>query len=218
MRRFNQFVGRRGAKDLSDWSKIEIQEFDAIATSNDRLSLLAGRLVLERLPFTFETKEQYLNWKDRLARGLGVDACDVFLVGSACTGRSLSARTHFSVFNRSGSDIDIAVVSPLRFEEAWQWFRDTNPDVLGLDSDRRKTFDRHRDWNVFHGFIASEYFLSYFTFGNEWLTHLQIAEEHLPSLLKGRPASIRIYRDAGSLRRQTEESMRIFRMYKGAST
>lgn len=199
---------------MSDWAAIEIQDFDTIAVSDVRLPLLVGRLVLERLPFTFESKEQYLNWKDRLAKGLSVDACDVYLVGSACTGRSLSPRNQFKVF-KLRSDLDIAVVSQHQFDEAWQWFRDTNPDLLNLDDERTALFFRHRDSNIFHGYIASEYFLSYLKFGNEWIRQLQMCEEHLPEALQGRRASIRIYRDAASLRLHLSESMRIFRKYKG---
>lgn len=199
---------------MSDWANIEIQDFDTVATSDNRLSVLVGQLILERLPFAFQSKGQYLNWKDRLAQGLGIDGRDVYLVGSACTGRSLSARSQFKIF-RQKSDLDIAVVSQLKFDEAWKWFRDTNPDLLNLDDERTALFFRHRDWNIFHGFIASEYFLSYFDFGNEWIKHLQMCEEHLPEALRGRRASIRIYRDAASLRLHLSESMRIYRKYKG---
>jgi hypothetical protein len=202
---------------MSDWAQIAIPDFDEMAVSDDRISVLVGRLILERLPFACENKAQYLTWKDRLAQGIGVDACDIYLIGSACTGRSLNPRNHFNTF-KPGSDLDIAIVSPHRFDEAWQWFRTTNPNFLGLDTERKDLFDRHRDWNIFHGYVTSEYFLCYFSFGNDWLTHLQLCEELLPKTLRGRAASIRIYRDASSLRRHQTESLRLFRKYKGIET
>lgn len=199
---------------MSDWSNITIQEFDAIAVSDMEIDVLVGHIVLDRLPFTFNSKESYLAWRAALAVGFHVDARDVLLVGSAATGRSLSARTQFNVFRRK-SDIDIAVISATHFEQSWAWFRRTNPILIGLDVDGQRLFDQHRKHYIFDGVVAANYFLPYLPFGYRWLDELSRANELLPSMLKGRRASVRIYKDSYSLRAAQQEGLRQFRLAKG---
>ena len=128
---------------MSDWTKIQIAEFMKEVEAGEVPSELVSRIVLERLPFTFDTKEQYFHWRHMLAEGLRVDPRDIVLVGSAATGRSLSARKRFSMFHKQ-SDIDIAVISATHFDRAWHWFRQANPALLGFDPEQPRLFKRHR--------------------------------------------------------------------------
>ncbi|MFP2906480.1 hypothetical protein ACLESD_15730 [Pyxidicoccus sp. 3LFB2] len=196
---------------MPDWSHIPIQEFDKLALEDERLSVLVRRIVLDRLPFTFDTKRQYLNWRDRFADELECDGHDIVLVGSAATGRSLSARKKFKVFDKT-SDVDIAVISPTHFDRAWTWFRRTDPNLLtGLDDAGRTLFENHRKHHIFEGVIAANYFLSYLPFGNDWMHALRRSEEHLPQQLKGRILRMRIYKDAAALRESQQEALATFR-------
>lgn len=103
---------------MDDWRPIPIEEFDETAlNSPERSRVLVSGLILERLPFTFESKLSYLVWRDRLADGLQVDPRDIVVVGSAATGRSLNARKRFQVFH-ARSDLDVAVISPHHFDVA----------------------------------------------------------------------------------------------------
>jgi len=200
---------------MPDWATIEIADFDALCKEDGRLDVLVGRAVLFRLPFTFESKKQYLTWRDRLAADLDLDGNDIHLVGSAATGRSLSARKQFKTFDKR-SDVDIAVVSPAHFDRAWTWFRRTNVDLLsGLDERGRELFHKHRSHYIYDGIVATDYFLSYLPFGNEWLSALQRSEEFLPSTLAGRQLRVRIYRDASALREAQMEALVLYRKYLG---
>jgi hypothetical protein len=167
---------------------------------------LVSRIVLERLPFMFDTKEQYFHWRQMLAEGLEVDARDIALVGSAATGRSLSARKQFKVFHKK-SDVDIAVISTSHFDRAWQWFRRASPTLLGFDPEQRRLFNRHREGYIFDGMIAANVFLSYLPFGAEWNRELQRSEQYLPPALQGRVLSVRIYRDSEALRSAQLEAL-----------
>ena len=102
---------------MSDWTKIEVAEFMAEVRTSTLPSELVSRIVLERLPFKFDSNEQYFHWRHMLAEGLQVDPRDVVLVGSAATGRSRSARKKFATFNNK-SDVDIAIISPSHFDRA----------------------------------------------------------------------------------------------------
>jgi hypothetical protein len=197
---------------VSDWVKIEIAEFMALVGQDTRPSQLVGRIILERLPFAFDTKEQYFNWRDMLAEGLEVDARDIIIVGSAATGRSLNSRTQFGVFNKH-SDVDIAIISQVHFDRAWQWFRQADPVLLGFQEVQRRLFDRHREGYVFDGMIAANSFLSYLPFGSDWNRELQRSERYLPPILQGRVLSVRIYRDSEALRRAQLKSLISYQTY-----
>jgi hypothetical protein len=197
---------------MSDWTNIEIADFMAEVLTDAAPGELVSRIVLERLPFKFESKEQYFHWRHMLAEGLQVDPRDVLLVGSAATGRSLSARKRFQVFS-SRSDVDIAVISTSYFDRAWQWFRTANTTILKFDEEQRRLFNRHREGYIFDGVIAANVFLSYLPFGHEWNRELQRSEQYLPLGLQGRVLSVRIYRDGEALRRAQLEALLSYQRY-----
>lgn len=197
---------------MSDWATIQVAEFMAEVETGTVPSELVSRIVLERLPFAFDTKEQYFHWRHMLADGLGVDARDIVLVGSAATGRSLSALKKFSMFHKQ-SDVDIAVISAAHFDRAWHWFRQANPALFGFDPEQLRLFRRHREGYIFDGMIAANVFLSYLPFGAEWNRELQRSEQYLPGALQGRVLSIRIYRDSEALRKAQLEALLSYQSY-----
>jgi hypothetical protein len=197
---------------MSDWMRIDVGEFMAEIEVGTAPSELVSRIVLERLPFTFDTKQQYFHWRHMLAEGLQVDPRDIMLVGSAATGRSLSARKRFSMFNKR-SDVDIAVISTVYFDRAWHWFRQAKPALLGFDTEQLRLFNRHREGYIFDGMIAANVFLSYLPFGAEWNRELQRSEQYLPRRLQGRVLSVRIYRDGEALRRAQVEALISYQGY-----
>lgn len=201
---------------MSDWTGIDVPAFDD-AVLQQEPPFTASTGLMDRLPFKFDSKREFLQWRDALAEGFGVDGRDVVLVGSAATGRSLSTRrkrgNRHGVFGR-GSDLDIAVVSPHHFDVAWRWFRRTNPLFLtGLDEVGRERFEAHKSHYVYEGIIAADYFLSYLPFGDEWSRAMQQTQVLLPTDLRGRLMKTRIYRDFASLREHQAEAIRIYKLY-----
>lgn len=196
---------------MTDWQPMDIPTFDRLVGENDpRDTVSLG--VLDRLPFTFESKNQYLKWRDELGADLGLDGRDISLVGSAASGRSLSSRKRFGVFDNK-SDIDIAVVSPHHFDVAWRWFQKTNPNLItGLDDRGRDLFLQHGKKYIYQGMVATDYFLSYLPFGTSWLEALQRSERHLPDQLRGRIMRLRIYRESAALRAAQTEAVRIYKL------
>ncbi|MDG4820270.1 hypothetical protein O7635_00090 [Asanoa sp. WMMD1127] len=195
-----------------DWAKIEIPEFMDLVRQGEHPRVLVGRIILDRLPFTFDSKQQYFHWRDELAEGLQVDGRDIMVVGSAATGRSLNPRKRFGVFGR-GSDVDIAVVSARHFDLAWQWFRHIDKTLLRLDPEGLRIFNQHENQYIFHGMIAANYFLGYLPFGERWMQELQRSEKHLPPVLRGRVQRVRIYKDNEALRHAQMTSLAAYRSY-----
>lgn len=197
---------------MTDWQHMDVPTFDRLVNDGEPASSVSLG-VLDRLPFTFDSKAQYLRWRDDLAADLGLDSRDIALVGSAASGRSLSARKQFSTFHQN-SDLDIAVISHHHFDISWRWFRITNTNfVTGLDPLGRELFERHRQHYIYEGVVAADYFLSYLPFGPDWLAAMQRSERNLPSHLQGRLMKVRIYRDYSALRAAQTEAMRSFKRY-----
>ena len=155
--------------------------------------------VLDRVPWLFEDRTRYVEWKTVLASEIGVDPFSIVVVGSAALGFSLSPKKGLSVFDER-SDIDVAVVSPTHFDTAWRWLRNLGPArLLGRRSLKREIVDRHRKNLVFDGAIATtDELLSHLEFGPSWKAALGRAGNREPTV--GRSVKVRVYRDFECLR------------------
>ncbi len=159
----------------------------------------ASRLVLDRVPWLFSDRRQYIDWKTSLALELELDPYMLLVVGSACLGFSLSPFKRFTEFG-SRSDIDVAAVSERYFDEAWRWLRDLGPENLPeRDELEQEMFRWHRRNLVFDGAIATEKLLPRLPFGDRWMSALGHAGNQEPTV--GRKINVRIYRDFESLRK-----------------
>ena len=158
----------------------------------------ASRQLLDRVPWLFSDRSQYIDWKAALAADLDLDPFMLLVVGSAATGISLSPIKGFSAFG-AHSDIDIAVVSLRHFDEAWRWLRELGPaSLLGKGTFELEMLTWHRRNLVFDGAIATEKLLARLPFGPKWASGLGHAGNREPTV--GREIKVRIYRDFESLR------------------
>lgn len=188
-----------------------MERFDYIVATADDDRQAASRAILNRLPWVFDSKDEYLHWRESLARDMKVDGQDILLVGSAATGRSLNPRKRFRQFN-SSSDLDIAVVSRLHFDISWQWLLDTNPALIsGMTEEALKKFRAHEAHYIYEGVIAAEDLLGFLPFAAQWNDALQRNEKLLPMRARGRRMFVRIYKDARSLRDAQEKSILNYR-------
>ena len=100
--------------------------FEAIASSPSHRAFVEENL-LARVPWIFQGDATLFNaWRAAVAREVHIAPENVFLVGSAATGFSLSPSKPGKDFRRavSGasyrpSDLDIAIVDSAFFQEAW---------------------------------------------------------------------------------------------------
>ncbi|TFB66180.1 hypothetical protein [Cryobacterium sp. Hz9] len=153
--------------------------------------------VIDRVPAIFSDRQSYIDWKKSIAEGLQVDPYGVILVGSACTGFSLSPQKNFREFN-ARSDLDVAVISDRHFDEAWRYLRDLGSDVHKLPLASKRAVNSHRSGHVFDGVIATDQFVQYLPFGKTWVPVLERATISRPA--DGRQVKVRLYRDLFALR------------------
>jgi hypothetical protein len=166
----------------------------------------ASRNLLDRVPWLFTDRRQYIDWKAALAAELEIDPYMLIVVGSACLGFSLSPNKHFAPFGPS-SDIDVAAVSQRYFDEAWRWLRSLRAvDLLERDPLERDMLGWHRKNLIFDGAIATERLLPKLPFGSKWASALGRAGGREPT--DGRVIKVRLYRDFESLRVYHEANIR----------
>jgi predicted nucleotidyltransferase len=175
----------------------DLQVFQGELTQAD-LSACVGRWVLERTPFVFGADaDAFRSWRHTLARGLGVDPCDITVTGSAAAGFSLDPNKEFKLFD-ADSDIDVAVISEYHFDVAWRFLRTMGNERYKLTQVERDWVDEHRTRLIYWGTIATDVLLPHMPFAPEWMPALAVAS-HDPSV-DGREVKVRLYRDYPALR------------------
>lgn len=149
-------------------------------------------------PFIFgSNREQWFDWRRKLAEGLGVDAPGLILTGSSALGYSLNPRKGFRAFGAS-SDIDVAVVSQHHFDIGWRWLRRSRSRDLSLFPDMRTIVEAHRSNYIYWGTIATDKILPLLPFAKPWREALDAMSKIAPT--KSREINVRIYCDFGALR------------------
>lgn len=161
--------------------------------------------ILDRVPWLFDDRAAYIEWKQSLAEALGVVPYAICIVGSAATGVSLSPSKEFSLFHER-SDIDVAVVSNHHFDLAWRKIRDLSLHPMLLSNGVRKKIDQHRKGLLFDGCIATDKVLSMLEYGPAWRDALLRAGTNPPVV--GHEVKARLYRDFESLRAYQLKSAR----------
>lgn len=170
---------------------------DDLKTTGD-LDLLVSLSLLDSPPFVFGGDwKQFSEWKRDLSRDLDVDPHAVVLVGSAAVGVSLNPVKGFKEFNTT-SDIDVAVVSPIHFEQAWWYLRTLGAGYFRLPPPVRTVVDTHRFNYVYWGTIATDRLLPWLPFGAQWLSAASKASARDP--ISDRAVNFRLYRDPSALR------------------
>ncbi|GGR56042.1 hypothetical protein GCM10010220_02440 [Streptomyces parvulus] len=195
---------RTSASERVDSALIE-QELKALTPED-----FVNHYVIDRVPWIFNSRRQYVDWKIELGRDLDVDPFSIVVVGSGCVGVSLSPSKNFSHFH-SGSDIDVAVISSRHFDESWRWLRTLTPsESLALSRFEKSMFKWHHKNLIFDGTIATDSLLSKVPFGRQWTVALAKAALREPT--EGREIKARIYRDFESLRYYQVKCVRDLRL------
>jgi hypothetical protein len=111
--------------------------------------------ILGRRPWLFETDTAFTDWREVVAAVLSIALTDVWIVGSAATGFSLSPLKPgrgFRSGNETGaarSDVDIAFVSNKLFTSAWDTITDYDRGFrLWGDNDSKAQLRRDIYWGL----------------------------------------------------------------------
>jgi hypothetical protein len=121
-----------------------------------RRSELIKEHLLGGLPFVFRDNEAaYRNFASVLSAQFVTPREDICIIGSARTGFSLDPERFGAPFS-GASDVDTIVVNAERFDKAWyELARFANRTYL-LSGRERTAYQKHRDNNVFFGFIEPD--------------------------------------------------------------
>lgn len=165
---------------------------------------LVGTLVIDRVPYIFEGDAiAYRGWREALGPSLGVDPCNLFVVGSAGVGCSLNPYKDWKAFDAK-SDVDVAVISSYHFDIAWRIMRLTKRgDVAGRVWE---AIEKHRTNYIYWGCITTDRILGHLPFAKEWLEAAATAASLYPT--QDRDIKYRIYRDVASLRDYTVNGLK----------
>lgn len=185
----------RAPQSLDEFKKILLETSTEDYVSN---------YILERVPWIFTSRGQYNKWKRRLAENIDVDPFSIVVVGSSCTEYSLSPNKGFSRFS-TGSDIDIAVVSPDHFNQAWKWLRSPETKTKFAENSKKIMLRSHEEGLVFNGTIATNRILPHLPYGARWSRGLRIASNTEPTI--GRSIKTRVYKDYEALREYHEKNV-----------
>jgi hypothetical protein len=174
------------------------------AVRDSEPSALVGRLIIDRVPVVFDgDADAYRDWREEMASRLSVDPCNVFVVGSACVGCSVSPYKDWNPFGPH-SDVDIAVISSYHFDLAWRTMRQfRRADLNGAEW---REIEFHRTNYIYWGCIATDKILGRMPFAKEWLEAATLAASLGPTA--NREINFRVYRDVGSLRDYTINGLR----------
>jgi len=163
------------------------------------ISFMVSKWIVDRIPFVFEDNlESYIEWKENLAKELGVDSKAMIFVGSSGCGFSLNPSKNYKEFNDE-SDIDVAIVSQFYFDLAWHHLRNLNAKQrYSLTPKQQISVQEHVSRFIYWGTIATDTILEILPFGKHWILALERAKAKKP--IDNREIKIRLYRDFESLR------------------
>ena len=162
------------------------------------LAEFVSEYILERLPLIFSDDwGLYRAWRRRLARGLGVDPCEICVTGSACVGCSLNPNKNLSYFSEE-SDVDVAIVSEYHFNEAWHFLRGFSFGTHYLTPGEKQSIIDHQKQYIYWGCVATDRILRLLPFAKPWTIALSEISAVEPTF--GRTVNLRIYKDFDALR------------------
>ncbi|MDG4760679.1 hypothetical protein [Micromonospora sp. WMMD710] len=160
--------------------------------------------LFDGIPAAWPHELNYIRWRHLVATELGVDPMAVQLVGSARLGYSLNPGKNFRRF-REGSDLDIAVISPELFDQAWSELREMIEDEF---FENKKNYLRKL---VFEECIALDIMLPRLSFGERWSRSKDSFIQDLGENFLNCEVNYRLYRSHKSLRNYQAKSVRIAR-------
>ncbi len=180
-----------------------LERFKAdLETVDYNADLFVSSYVFNKIPILWSDDiNSYLQWKIDFASRLEIDPTNIQVVGSARLGYSLNPKKNFKKFDNE-SDIDVAIISPWHFEQAW----------LELRQDISRSFrskvsrEENRDLDIFvknlifYQTIPTERILPHLSFGRSWIRQSDEMLKKLDRKHMGRELNFRIYRSHEALR------------------
>jgi hypothetical protein len=167
--------------------------------------------ILARRPWIFGTDGEHNSWCTLVATTLEIRSDQVYIVGSAATGYSLSPLKPGRAFRKAGlavaaSDIDVAITDERLFVQAWNTiiFVDRGMSLRMTQEDRAKM-----RLDVYWGVVSQRSLPGNTDIARLVLTTLSVAGRNPP--LRGHKLTCRVYRRLDDLRAYHISSLRRLR-------
>jgi hypothetical protein len=171
--------------------------------SADPLQRWVDTHFLRRDPFAFRDVG-FQPVLTKIAEELEVDPNGIFCVGSGAVGLSVNPNNVSAARLRRfdvGSDLDVALISEVHFEQAW---RDLRRATLPSTEPISANLEKHLSWQkkrFFDGVILANKLIEELTFGARWKPALVRIEEQVARALDREvDVEVWIYRDYWSVR------------------
>ncbi|WP_029069440.1 hypothetical protein [Jonesia quinghaiensis] len=170
---------------------------DMAAVENDTDYFVTSK-ILAGTPRTWQSEIDYIKWRHQVSVSLGMDASSVYIIGSAKLGYSLNPEKKLKVFNEKASDqnvsdLDVAIVSELHFEECWKVMREIENTFTKAD----RGYGRR---TVFQQCIPVDRLIPHLPFGELWGKSRDSIVRPLGERFQGLELNFRIYRNSSALR------------------
>lgn len=129
------------------------------------VSFLVSKWIIDRVPHVFnDDREEYISWKEELAKKLQIDGKAIIFTGSSGCGFSLNPSKNYKDFDIE-SDIDIALISQIHFDIAWHYLRNLGSSRMGLTSKQKNSIRDHVTRLIYWGTIGTDKILEILPFG-----------------------------------------------------
>lgn len=166
-------------------------------------SVFITKWFFEHIPYIFDGEEdEYIHWREKIAKNLRVDPTDIFVTGSAALGFSLNPNKNFKHFDEK-SDVDVSIVSQHYFDVAWHDLIFTSRTII--QPKMKASLDDHRNRLIYWGTIATDKILPLLSFGAEWDSIIKSSQ--LFPVFENREINFRIYKDKLSIRNYLQVSI-----------
>ena len=170
------------------------------------LSLVMSKWMIDRTPHLFyNSRNQCLEWKEKLAQKIGVDSHAILIMGTASLGFSLNPSKNFKLFD-ADSDVDVAIISHHYFEISWHCLRTLGTKIYKLNPKQKASVQDHRQRLVYWGTVATDRILPILPFGKKWIGAL--TEMAFVEPTTNRDINVRLYNDFESLRAYHLENLK----------
>lgn len=203
----NKFSGQRDSR--LDYS-IAIKNLDTFSSLGETdLPGWINRSFLNHSPF-FLTADDFANFRDFAAELLEVEFHDIWCTGSGSLGFSLNpnkiSKEGAPRLFGTGSDIDMAIISELKFEAAWRDMqRKYRHTRRGLEVGAKRDYEMTRN-RIFDGCFRADLLLSSPTLGEDWGGVANKLSARASELInRNITAKFWIFRDMWSLRNYLQE-------------
>lgn len=158
----------------SEYGEIEVlkREFiDFLKDEKNTVERIMNKYLLFGIPYIYRNDEnRYFELKEEISNHFKIQQTQVYIVGSAKLGFSISPSKMFRELN-DDSDIDVAIIDNKLFDEYWKNLYSFNINLVSRSTEEDRRYKRFVDY-FFRGWVRPD--LMPVRMSNEWFEYFKI--------------------------------------------